>query len=487
MTAPTTPPSRLLEADVARWDAAADLVVVGFGAAGSAAAIAGREAGASVTVLEKSPDATESASAQAGGHFYLGGGTAVQKACGFEDTADAMYRYLEALCPEPEPAKLRLYADGSVGHFDWLERQGMLFERTYFPHKSPLQEGTECLIWTGNEKVWPFRDKAKPAPRGHKVAMAGNGGPLVMRVLSAAAERAGAAIRYGAGATNLIVAEDGRVIGVRAEQNGAPLFVRAGKGVVLAAGGYIRNRALVQKHAPWLPDDLILQGGPWDDGMGVMLGQSAGGATQRMDKAFVTSPFYPPADMLKGILVNKTGGRFVAEDCYHGRTAGISLEQPDGIVYLILDQPIFGTPPYDFFEQHVVAKADTLAEIERALTLPGGSLQQTVRRYNEPAARGEDPEFHKYGEWVRPLDTPPFYAYDLSKGRAKYSGFSLGGLRTSVDCQVLDSAGRAIAGLYAAGATALNIAQDSRGYSSGTCLGESSFFGRRAGRIAAQS
>ncbi len=90
-------------------------------------------------------------------------------------------------------------------------------------------------------------------------------------------------------------------------------------------------------------------------------------------------------------------------------------------------------------------------------------------------------EFHKYHDWVQPLVEPPFAALDCSLGSAFYSGFSLGGLATNAKAQVLDASGKPIAGLYAAGACATNIAKDGMGYSSGTCVGESTFFGRQAG------
>lgn len=102
------------------------------------------------------------------------------------------------------------------------------------------------------------------------------------------------------------------------------------------------------------------------------------------------------------------------------------------------------------------------------------------------AARGEDPDFHKAPEWLAPQDNGPWGAFDLTLGKALYAGFTLGGLRTSVDGEVVDTGGTVVAGLYAAGACAVNIAQDGKGYASGTQLGESSFFGRRAGRHAAQ-
>jgi predicted oxidoreductase len=124
--------------------------------------------------------------------------------------------------------------------------------------------------------------------------------------------------------------------------------------------------------------------------------------------------------------------------------------------------------------------------MEAGLNLPAGSLAGTMAAYNAHAANGEDPEFHKYPDWVAPLAGGPYAAFDLSVGKAVYTGFTLGGLSVSVDAEVLTEDGRPVPGLYAAGACASNIAQDSRGYASGTCIGEASFFGRRGGRHAAR-
>jgi succinate dehydrogenase/fumarate reductase flavoprotein subunit len=132
--------------------------------------------------------------------------------------------------------------------------------------------------------------------------------------------------------------------------------------------------------------------------------------------------------------------------------------------------------------QTLIDAWESVAEMERDLGLPEGNLQQTISRYNEGAAEGEDPEQHKHPDWLQPIVEAPFAALQCSLGQSAYVGFTLGGLKVSVDGEVLDVDGGAIAGLYAAGACASNIAQDGRGYSSGTCLGEASFFGRRAGR-----
>ena len=130
---------------------------------------------------------------------------------------------------------------------------------------------------------------------------------------------------------------------------------------------------------------------------------------------------------------------------------------------------------------------ETIAEMEAGLNLPVGSLQATMAAFNDYAARGEDPEFHKYPKWIKVLDNGPYAAFDLSFGTAVYTGFTLGGLKVSADGEVLNGKGSAVAGLYAAGACASNLAQDSISYASGTCLGEASYFGRRAGHHAAIS
>ena len=85
-----------------------------------------------------------------------------------------------------------------------------------------------------------------------------------------------------------------------------------------------------------------------------------------------------------------------------------------------------------------------------------------------------------------PLDHGPWGAYDLTPGKAFYAGFTLGGLRVSVDGELLSASGSPVPGVYAVGACASNIALDGSGYSSGTQLGEASYFGRRAGRHAAR-
>lgn len=460
-----------------------DVIVAGFGMAGGCAALEAARAGARVLLLERAAT-FGGTSAMSGGHFYLGGGTAVQKATGQHDTPDAMFDYLMAVCEQPDEAKVRAFCDDSVAHFEWIEALGFQFERSYYPEKAVIQPGTEGLMFTGNEKVWPFREQAAPAPRGHKVPRPGETGgtQLVLDLLAERLAEAGVEVRYETGLTELVV-EDGRVAGAtwrRFEETGT---VRA-PAVVLATGGFVMNAEMVAQHTPALQEKPFVLGSTYDDGTGLRLGEAAGAALDLMDRAFITAPFYPPSSLLKGIVVNKEGRRFVAEDSYHSRTSAFVLQQRDQAAYLIvdsrhIDHPAFPLCPF-------IDGWETVAEMEAGLGLPAGSLEKTLATYNEAAARGEDPEFHKHPDWLAPQDHGPWGAYDLTLGKAIYAGFTMGGLRTTLDGEVQRPDDTVIEGLFAAGACAVNIAEDGRNYASGLQLAEGSYFGRRAGRRAAR-
>ncbi len=462
-----------------------DVIVVGFGIAGGCAALEAARAGARVLLLEKAA-VHGGTSSMSGGHFYLGGGTAVQEATGWADSAEEMYKYLVAVSKEPEHDKIRAYCDGSVEHFGWLEALGFAFERSYYPEKAVIQPGTEGLMFTGNEKVWPYLDQAVPAPRGHKVPVAGDteGTKMVMDLLRARVEEAGVEVRYETGVTNLVTEDPGTVVGV-AWRSFDETGYAAAPAVVLAAGGFVMNPDMVAAYTPSLAEKPFTLGSTYDDGLGIRLGASVGGDLKHMAEPFITAPIYPPSALITGFLVNSLGERFVAEDGYHSRTSQFVMEQPDATAYLVVDSEHVVYPKFPLVP--LIDGYETIAELETALSLPAGSVATTLERYNELAAAGEDLDFHKGAEWLAPQGTGPWAVFDLRLGKAIYAGFTLGGLRVTVDGEVQRADGSVVSGLYAAGACASNLAQDGKGYCSGTQLGEGSFFGRRAGRHAART
>jgi succinate dehydrogenase/fumarate reductase flavoprotein subunit len=468
---------------VSNWDDEADVVIVGLGSAGSCAAIEARRAGADVLALERASGAG-GLTASAAGHLYMGGGTRVQKAVGLEDTVEDMYQYLLANTPEPDEQKIRTYCEESVAHFDWLVAQGVPFEDSYHREKNVVQMTTECLIDSGNEAAYPFSEKAKPVARGHKVAMEGEaGGAKLIEVLVKQAGELGVRIQYDTRVMQLV--RDGeRIVGVVAKTHDGESTIRARKAVILAAGQFGMNPELIHERCPQLDDDRIeKQGSTYDDGAGHLLGEAAGGICDHMEGALLTSPFYPPQQLIYGLLVNKHGKRFINEDCYHSKTSIACTEQDDGVAYLICDDAFYSQPLFQW--QQLVDAWETVEEMERDLGMPKGALQKTIDDYNKGADEGVDPEFHKSPKWLKPLRHPPYAALDMSLGKAHYVGFPLGGLRVTIDGEVVKKDGGTVPGLFAVGGCASNIAQDGAGYSSGTCIGEGTYFGRRAGRKAA--
>jgi 3-oxo-5alpha-steroid 4-dehydrogenase len=204
-----------------------------------------------------------------------------------------------------------------------------------------------------------------------------------------------------------------------------------------------------------------------------------GAAVKRMDSIECALPFNAPRSLKYGILVNGLGQRFINEDTYMGRVGQRALTKELGQVYLVVDEAHYAEHWLGITATWV---CETAAELEGEIGLPDGSLQETLDYFNAHAERGEDPLFHKRPPLLAPL-VPPLAAFDLRSDKFIYAPFTLGGLHTDVDGAVLDLDGAAIPGLYAAGRTTSGVA--AQGYCSGVSLGDSTFFGRRAGRAAA--
>lgn len=470
---------------VPRFDHETDVIVVGFGAAGAAAAIEARAAGAEVTVLE-GLSGPGGSSGQSGGELYLGGGTETQRACGHEDTPEAMRAFLSsALGPHVDEDKLALYCGESVEHHDWFVGLGLKFQPTVYDAPGWLPPTTDGLMWLG-ERAWPHAEHAAPTPRGHRPAAPYFAGGALMEVLSRGVDAGGAQVDLDTRAQSLIV--DGvRVVGVRARRFGETLHYAARRGVVLTTGGFVDNEEMLAEHAPVLVGHgKVSDGG--DDGGGIVMAAAMGAALRRMGSVEVSMTIVPGL-ACRGILVNGRGQRFMNEDVYPGLYSHEALLHQPGPFWVVIDLVGFeNTPASELHGLQPQFAAESLEELERELELPQGELQHTVARYNESAIAGVDVDFHKAPTWLRPLEGP-FAAFDprvlgaSSANPTGFAGFTLGGIRTTVDGEVIHVSGRVIPGLYAAGRAAAGMHGD--GYISGTSLGDSTFFGRRAGRHAA--
>ena len=544
---------RLDDVEAQHWDDEADLVVVGLGGAGVSAALEGLERGLSVIAIDRY--AAGGSSAANGGIYYAGGGTAIQHEAGETDSVDAMFDYLriEVDGAVSDPT-LRRFCEESVGSVDWLIGHGVKFNAKVWKEKCSYPPLEYFLYHPDSSLSAAYRKRAKPAARGHR-AFFRNGkkawglGVGVYAPLRDAALRLGLTYhRYGE-ARQMVLDRDGAVVGVRILQIPAgsaaaasfarhfaaaakwisalppsfPMaglvygvgrwylkraqaiearhrvarFIRARRGVVLSAGGFIMNQRMIEhyspRHAPGLPNGTL-----GDDGSGILLGASAGGALGRMDRISSWRFINPPAAWSRGMLVNREGRRFVNEILYGASVGDAVVEQSGGKAWIILDDRLrklagrqAADPALVPFQRdvakinHLLAcvKAPTIAALAEKIGVDPAGLARSLDDYNR-AARGEieDP-FEKAPDEMTALGDGPFYAIDASVDARllPLSTMSLGGLRIEeTSGQVLNEGGAPIGGLYAAGRNAIGVCSNI--YVSGLSYADCIFSGRRVAR-----
>jgi 3-oxo-5alpha-steroid 4-dehydrogenase len=519
----------------------ADVVVVGFGAAGACAAIEAADAGARVVVLDRFEGG--GATALSGGVVYAGGGTSVQREAGVEDSPEAMLAYLRReVADAVRPETLKAFCHDSAAMIAWLQAQGVRFEGSLAPHKTSYPGNHHYLYYSGSEIAGAFRDVAPPAPRGHRARAPGASGKHLFAALATAARRRGVRVLTQTRVRSL-TETDGAVTGVEATTlAGAPAWVRAAyrtagrlaakpglyqpavkhrciavcdrlerthgrpvrvvarRGVVLCSGGFIADRALVHEHAPLYRGGLPL-GTAGDDGTGLRLGRSVGAAADKLDRVSAWRFFTPPSALLGAVLVDRRGQRVIDETRYGAAVGQALVEHHEGRGWLLLDAPLLAEARRQirrqglWFQRMQTAyllgpgrvSGATLPEVAERAGVDAEGLVATVKAHEQARESAAVDPAGKPGEFVRPLATPPFSLVDISvRRRPLYPCpmLTLGGLVVDeMTGQVRRPDRTPIPGLYAAGRTAVGICSSS--YVSGLSLADCVFSGRRAGKQAA--
>ncbi|HEX9032122.1 MAG TPA: FAD-binding protein [Streptosporangiaceae bacterium] len=521
------------------WDLEADVVVVGFGAAGACAALEATAAGADVIVLDRF--AGGGTTALSGGIVYAGGGTVQQAQAGVRDSPQAMFDYLTLEVGDAvSPGTLREFCEGSGDMLAWLSSKGVPFEGSLCPEQTSYPTSRRYLYYSGSELS--FASQVPPAPRGHRAFGCGTSGQLLFARLASAVESCGARVVLQTRAQDLVCDESGKVIGVRcASMRGAPgwarlshrflhrlglkpfvylgspgrmlhapvawlertqarpLRVRARHGVILAAGGFVANRALMRQHAPAYRGGLAL-GTVADDGSGLRLGTSVGGAAKFLDRVSCWRFLSPPPAFLRGVLVDAAGQRICDESLYGAAIGEAMVLRHGRQAWLLVDEAIVAesrrqlarcTLWFQFLQAVYLLRsrmsAPTLAEVAAMAGIDPAGLAATVGAYNSAALAGQPDPAGKPADVVRALLRPPYSVIDLSvRPSAAYPApmMTLGGLLVAEETgKVRREDGSMVDGLYAAGRSAVGLC--SRSYVSGLSLADCVFSGRRAGRHAA--
>lgn len=549
------PPQRVLDPEGFAWDESGDLVVVGLGGAGAAAALEAVERGLEVIAVDRY-DGGGSSTAN-GGVFYAGGGTRIQREAGEEDTPEEMYKYLKLEVGDVvADGTLRRFCDESVETVDWLIAHGAKFNSRVWKEKTSYPPLDRFLYHPDSSLAAPYARHAKPAARGHRGYTTngkkawGLGGAIYDPLRDAALTRGMRFHRY-AEARQLALDAEGRVVGVRvlqipagskaAERFGRniaraatwiaalppsfPLasltyaigrwylkraqrieaahrqsrWIRARRGVLLSAGGFIMNLAMVRRLAPRYAAGLP-NGTLGDTGAGIALGASAGGALALMERISAWRFINPPGAWAQGALINGRGERFVNETLYGASLGDAIVERQDGKAWILLDARLRAEafrqardPRIVPFQRDVAfvnllfnaVKAPTLEALAQRIGCDAATLCATVETYNR-AARGEiaDP-FEKRSEEMAEIGAGPYYAIDASIDSRwlPMATMTVGGLKVEEDSGlVLGDTGRPIAGLYAAGRNAVGICSNI--YVSGLSYADCIFSGRRAAKHA---
>ncbi len=542
------------------WDEDTDLVVVGSGAAGSAAAIEAVENGLRVTLLDRYHGG--GATAASGGVLYAGGGTSIQKEAGIEDSPQNMFAYLSMEtrgCVADDT--LMRFCEQSAHTVEWLKDKGVEFRSELYRDKTSYPQVDYFLYHSDNSLLPEYAAKARPAARGHRGAgrlsreqmlkAVGLGGSIVWPMHDWLGARGVNFKRYTE-ARQLLRDRTGRVVGVKVLElpegqyrdefirqqqiaqrwyalvppilPGAkfllrfavkrlqraaelektyrqPRYIRAHRGVCLAAGGFVFNRKMLAHHAPRYRRGYPL-GTPGDDGSGIHLGLSAGGQTARMDNVSAWRFINPPKAWAQGIVVNEAGER-IANEIAYGATLGHALaENSNGRGWLILDAALTQSAWRQISKDKVLAfqrdlarlnmwlgrrKAATIETLAKKIGVDVAGLKKTVDEYNRSAKGEVVDRFGKAATDCAPLTQGPFMAIDvgLAAKLLPCPTLTLGGLvPDEATGRVIDAAGRPIEGLYAAGRNAVGVSSGL--YVSGLSIADGIFSGRRAGLHAAR-
>jgi succinate dehydrogenase/fumarate reductase flavoprotein subunit len=485
-------------ASATKWDMETDVVVVGFGGAGGAAAIEAHDAGAEVIVLEKGP------SNQPGGNTgccagymlvpsSLSGGVDYYRALSFGTVAD------EEL--------IHTLAKEIMDIPDWLRRLGgpLFVERRQAPGAFPTLPGAIVDV-IGVEE----------------------GGFTAFKKISSHVESRGIKIMYETAADRLIQDPSSmEILGVVARGENADLWVKARKGVVLACGGYENNPEMIMNfNYPGVR--FYPAGTPYNTGDGITMSTAAGAKLWHMASLeFMSFAIKAPSDLfncsvslpynpMSGnyIFVNKYGRRFIQESRRLGHYKGdieacnfdhYKAEYPNIPLFMIFDETVRKNSPlvpeknlgnqtmtwltvhkiYEWsgdnsreIEKGWIIKGDTIEELAQKMGLDPKETIESVNKFNKYCKEGFDPEFNRVPQTLLPIESPPFYGTELCLNLVNTQGGPVHNARS----QVIGVNDKPIPRLYAAGELGSFFGHL---YQGGSNFPEAFAFGKIAGKNAA--
>ena len=475
-----------------------EIVIIGDGGAGMAAAATAAEAGAKVVVLDKMPTM--------GGNTRLGEGTydmadpEMLASTGAKTTPDLEKEIEESISAETDDPEYQALMDAVKADYEAWKAEGTetLFDSTNWHAlqtytgggnignlpiiETFAEQAVPTFDWLVNDIGVPFKTDyifmaiGGKWQRGHQIdliAAAGkegdNGGSVYIGKLQEKAESLGTEFYCDANVKEILTNEEGRTVGCVAERSdGSKITVNASKAVILTTGGYAANADLVYQYSNGAITTKLTSCAVSSTGDGIGLAEAVGGATGDLDQIQV----HPLGDPINDcgcvaefvgnwlgaqyyMFVNKEGERFVKEDGTRYEMSMAELEQTDGQMWLIVDSSqIAGDDTRTEQIESLIAsghtvKGETVEELAEQIGVDAAVLQATIDTYNEGMESGSD-AFGKATSAESVIKVAPFYA----SLRTPTVHHTMGGVKINDQAQVLDADGNAIPGFYAAGEVA---------------------------------
>lgn len=433
-----------------------DVVIVGAGGAGMAAAIQAKDAGANPVILEKMPIAGGNTLKSSAG--MNASETKFQEAEGIEDSNDLFYE--ETLAGGKgtnDKELLRYFVDHSAEAIDWLDSMGITLDN---------------LTVTGG-----MSEK-----RTHRPTDGSAVGEYLVDGLMRNIHENEIPIFVNADVKE-INEVDGQVNGVTVNVEGSEKTIDA-KAVVVTTGGFGANMDMIEEYDPELKD-YVTTNQEGSTGDGIKMIEALGGQTVDLDKIQI----HPTVDQSKSlliteavrgegaILVNADGQRFYNEMDTRDKVSAAIIALPEKSATLVFDAGVKErVTAIDFYaSQGLVKSADTIEALAEELSMPEETLTETVTTWNDSVAAGKDEAFGRETGMDHDLSTGPYYAIAIAPG----IHHTMGGVKINTNTEVISTDDQTIPGLFAAGEVTGGLHGDNR--IGGNAVADIIIFGRQAG------
>ncbi len=406
-----------------------EIVIIGAGGAGMTAAIMLKQAGKDFVILEKMP--------------YVGGNTT--KATGGMNASETHYQKEQGI----EDSNALFAADTMQGGHALNDSKLVAM----MANKSA--EAIDWLDTIGAELPKISFSGGASAKRIHAPADGSGVGTFLVDRFSAKLKELGVEVMLETAATELITDAEGKITGVKAESPDTAYTINA-KAVILATGGFGANEEMYTTYRPDLKG-TVTTNAPGATGDGIVMAQALGADLVDIEQIQLHPTVEQTTSILitesvrgdGAILVNQSGVRFTNELLTRDKVSAAELAQEGSYAYVIFDQNLRDhlNAIEKYVKSGITVQADTIEGLAEQLNIDPATLAKTLADWNEIVKNQRDPDFGRTTGMNEDLSTAPYYAIKIAPG----IHHTMGGVKIDTAAQVINTEGKAIPGLFAAG------------------------------------